>query len=1009
MNMGNAATKDSGSISSSTETKIPSHNNQLQTVGNTDGTAVSSATNSAATNSAATNSVTYGSTSSSAFPQELSNIVNENILTIDATISNNEDLIEGLRERLISHEQAVEQGIVYSGHEEFIPNYINGEIYRLTNEITELKKKRLEEQQRLKDQGPDILDKATLNDINQILNLSLAPDDVVSENAESSSASNSVSNLVAETQKESFIQGSTNLSVNGQVTENSSNSSESNSAPEIQEEPLIQDYSNLHVISPVTKTSCYSEDLAKLFNFYLDPENINKITDNIFNSINSIFENLIHQAKTHLKNPEPPQNNDINKTISPEKINIQNEITQKFKKIKNSGKNRLLIEFINKKIPKNEQEIYKLTINRRILILNYLYDIAQYDISKYSIRKSGKIKIICKTNISQEYFKKIILPFIKEIYSNIQVSYFKTYLIVLEKNNIKPIFYDLKIEQTNNENKPEKIVCTIKLTTLSMILWVLPEIQHDFGNTIFIDNIKALIKAKNKNTNSINDYDYLLLKILDTTISPESATKMFLELCNFYKIPFLNYSENKDKVIYDLDNDIPENKWSSQLPKFLINPESYVINTSDINDHSKSQFAQLDRLQISQFHPIIDYDSGSGPTHDERTDVILHAPVEALDYTFDLKYGDLNILMFNKKTLESEYNLQLYRIGKNGTNLKNSVTLSSSIHYIASITTNLVNNLYSKIHQNALPYVMPSLSMAKLCGDVQYFIASLVNAANINNPKAIFMDSSKDYSAIFHVLGLKNCTYTINGIETIDLNKKNIMGNLVSIRNRGTNFVPKSQRMIDIITLLFVILNYDNLFTSLNIKNLEDGEVTRLISTESLKKPKTISSINYYESIKDFFYEIKNCIEQQFEKPNISLLINQLNTKMWKNLCDCIKDNVANLTNLINITIDNLNLNEYQEKVVNFNYDYVDYWIAEKIYDHIISQSGASSSGNGNGTGVQSMETVNPGGGSKKNKTIKHKRNRKNKTNRNKRNRRNRRNRTIRKKRKRKNKTIKYI
>ena len=91
----------------------------------------------------------------------------------------------------------------------------------------------------------------------------------------------------------------------------------------------------------------------------------------------------------------------------------------------------------------------------------------------------------------------------------------------------------------------------------------------------------------------------------------------------------------------------------------------------------------------------------------------------------------------------------------------------------------------------------------------------------------------------------------------------------------------------------------------------------------------------------------------------------------------------------------------------NFIYTSMDYWIAEKIYDHITVPRNVSST-NGN-TGTQAMDTSTHGGGSKKNKTIKHKRNKRNKTNRNKRNRRNRKNKTIRKKRNRKNKTIKYI
>jgi hypothetical protein len=140
---------------------------------------------------------------------------------------------------------------------------------------------------------------------------------------------------------------------------------------------------------------------------------------------------------------------------------------------------------------------------------------------------------------------------------------------------------------------------------------------------------------------------------------------------------------------------------------------------------------------------------------------------------------------------------------------------------------------------------------------------------------------------------------------------------------------------------------------------------------------------------------------------NTLLIPMGIHTPSWNRLNDlfnpdnfpnyCFPKEIGNIKNIKEFLSNN------KRKVYNFEYTSMDYWIAEKIYDHIISQPPPSSSGNGNG--IIAMDL----GGSKKNKTIKHKRNRKNKTNRNKRNRRNRRNKTIRKKRKRKNKTIKYI
>jgi hypothetical protein len=799
------------------------------------------------------------------------------------------------------------------------------------------------------------------NNVNEAVNLNSNDDLNLESNAEP---------LISDVVPDDNSNG--NTGTNGQQTIQNNNS---------------EDVAEFREITPITKNSCYSEDLAKLFNFFLDPN----ISHNISNKSDVI------KIISDLMKEDDPGVTPIDQCVNKNKISNRSDI------------NKELVNFINSEIPTDMREHYRCVQNRRTLILLYLWKKTQKLYTVYG--KTMTKKIYAE---QQENFKTIFKKLISEIYGNIQLSKFKNYLISCNISKTKPIFYILKIEQESTN-----ITCTITLTTLSMILWILPEIDHDFTDrSAFIPFIKKLIKVKTKQ----NDNAHLLLTILENKIKPESATEMILELCNLYKIPFLNYSENKDKVIYDLDTKIPENKWASQLPKFLINDDKNIRNYSDVNDLSNLQFAQLKNLFIVNNHPITDYDSGSGPSHKERpNENKIDIPKGEINYRFNLKYDDIDILSFytNKTTRPEKYVLRLYGIDKNGSNITRKI---SRLFYLNNITSNDVIKLQKQIPTNQRNLYMPALAMAKLSGDVQYFIASLVGAANNNDNNTIFMHSSKDYSTIFHVLGLRNCTYKIDG-KLIDLNKKNIIGNLVSIRDRGTNFVPKSQRMIDIITLLFVILNYDNLFSSLNSSNGEDSEEIQVIlnsvnvgqkrvsqntslNNSSRKESRTES--HYYEQIKNYFNYIKKCIQNKFQTPNISLLINNLNTEMWNNLRDCIKDNVTN------ITIDNLNLNEYQEKVVNFNYDYVDYWIAEKIYDDIISppvstsSNGNSNSGSSNSDVAMNVENSNAGG-SNKNKTIKHKRNKKNKTNRNKRNKRNKKNKTIRKKRKRKNKTIKYV
>ena len=256
-------------------------------------------------------------------------------------------------------------------------------------------------------------------------------------------------------------------------------------------------------------------------------------------------------------------------------------------------------------------------------------------------------------------------------------------------------------------------------------------------------------------------------------------------------------------------------------------------------------------------------------------------------------------------------------------------------------------------------------------------------------------------------MSLKICTYIIKNknvnqntyVETeVDLNDKNIIGNLVSIRDKGTNFVPKSERMINIITLMYLCIENPNL------GNEDDNK-----TVENLYTIFTCIKENIFEIIKkyisDFNYpDHQNLLLKPMGIHELSwFLFNEFYKNDYRDIGfpnNCF-DEYTYQINIKNF------LSKYKRNVFNFTYTSMDYWIAEKIYDDIISPPVSTSSSSSSDVAMN-VENSNAGG-SNKNKTIKHKRNKKNKTNRNKRNKRNKKNKTIRKKKKRKNKTIKYV
>ena len=824
------------------------------------------------------------------------------------------------------------------------------------------------------------------------------------------------------------------------------------------------------VISNIIQNSSIYEKLAKNFLVCFNickNKNVNENPSDkvLFNStlekITSIVDNLTYNTDTYNAQQDIALKEAMELSSNNDEDNVNN----------------YLYKYYLQQNPREDNHLY--SINRITLVAKYLSEvlICYYHVVIEHKNRIGYNKIFW---VNSKRIKNIYSPLINEIYEDIQDNKFQTYLSALELNGIKPEFYSINICQnpntSNNSNSQQNdvdIECTVTLTPLSMILWILPEIYNYFKSTTnFTEIIENFIKKTiDKTFDKTFEYNKILLEILNSksksTLNEEISTELMLMLFNHYRIPFLNSSENKNKVMYNLISSIkPKNKWASSLPGFLNNKDTNIFNTSDINDKSKLQFTNLDNLHISNIKKITQFDAGNPPTHGERANPIQNN-LNIINYTFNLEYKPYNsrpaIKILQFKSSSTENKIFLYSIKNNKNEIKKPNPENFYIRTILNDTNinNTINNIkrtYAHMEKFAEEYKI-ALSTVKLCGDMQYFISSLVSAANVDNianKNNIFMDSSEDYSCIFHVLGLQNCVYKkncthINGNindNNVNLQEKNIIGNLASIRKRGINFVPKSDRMINIITFLFAILQLtndmriiqlaaqpatqaaqpatqatqaaralSNLRRSTRIQKSQSNSVILNSSSSSSTGTPLMNEDNYNLMVNNY-KRIKRLLDfyKNYVNTNVISDTNVLNLDIDQRIYNIFKtffvsnNNTDNLNQIKDININTLFLDKIKEITYDFTYDDIDYWIAENIYDEIISRSG-SSSGSGNGSNGVAMDITNgnPGGGSKKNKTIKHKRNRKNKTNRNKRNRRNRRNKTIRKKRKRKNKTIKYI
>lgn len=441
-----------------------------------------------------------------------------------------------------------------------------------------------------------------------------------------------------------------------------------------------------------------------------------------------------------------------------------------------------------------------------------------------------------------------------------------THDFAIPKDFAKPKIKIFNAEFTFNDEMFVPIVPVVPIAPIAPIAPVVP-----LNNVLpsFCENIKKII------------VDPSLVEIINDnkTFNEQTATKMMLKICEKYNIPFVNESKQKINVLFDMtnhENEEDDNKsyGGTISPSYLF--DSLMLDENDAN--------ALDIVVYSQnlyYYPRINklitgFDAGRSRTHkhlneqwerelqltqmeNENNNLYYQIPND-YKYKFNLNYNNdsdparnINILSIESdgKTdkNKNKYKLTLYFIDldsnpisnidgqeliidtfidANQNPLKETPLQNFTSKYIENLLINKNGVLKKIFEKNGKEFnydnvknIRTSLSMVKMCGDMQYSISSIVSAANNLGKNYVFNNGSYDYSAIFNVLNIYPETFTYMKDDQelkSDINKENVITNLSSIPGRGMFFAAKSKSEQSIFYLLSNFLENDENRQLNNIK-----------------------------------------------------------------------------------------------------------------------------------------------------------------------------------------------
>lgn len=367
----------------------------------------------------------------------------------------------------------------------------------------------------------------------------------------------------------------------------------------------------------------------------------------------------------------------------------------------------------------------------------------------------------------------------------------------INKNQIKPLLYDMKIDES------DELKIKLKYTELGALIMWKTEIPHDL-KSLDHDTL-SLIDNKTKNyTKNLSDMHYVERNPIK--YNENIASELCLDILNNKGVPRCIQKHGKTELQIG-----PIEVGHGLLPS--IYNEAHVRLTSDANNTGNFEFSQVRSKGLTNITgktvSFLNIDAGSAPIQigfqesmeeQEQLNKLKedYKPTAELNKPIDITiYSPTDVTMLHIKSSQddlTQYNIEIYSDNR------------ENVHPVKKTITNLSRETVKEIVNSVKREFKLNAALLKSLGDLIPYQTVCLQNALLNDVKDVNIMVSKDYSMIFQLLG--NVNYLKNGKDvTCELNQRRILTG-VNMKNSNVYF-PWSSTEKHVYQLLFYINESD--------------------------------------------------------------------------------------------------------------------------------------------------------------------------------------------------------
>lgn len=367
----------------------------------------------------------------------------------------------------------------------------------------------------------------------------------------------------------------------------------------------------------------------------------------------------------------------------------------------------------------------------------------------------------------------------------------------INKNQIKPLLYDMKIDES------EELKIKLKYTELGALIMWKTEIPHDL-KSLDPNTLSLIDKKIKKYTKNLSNMHYVGRNQIK--YNENIASELCLDILNNKGVPRCIQKHGKTELQIG-----PIEVGHGLLPS--IYNEAQVHLTSDANNTGNFEFSQVRSKGLTNITgktvSFLNIDAGSAPIQigfqesmeeQEQLNKLKedYKPTAELNKPIDITiYSPTDVTMLHIRSSQddlTQYNIEIYSDNR------------ENVHPIKTTITNLSRETVKEIVNSVKKEFQLNAALLKSLGDIIPYQTVCLQNALLNDVKDVNIMVSKDYSMIFQLLG--NVNYLKDGKDvTCELNQRRILTG-VNMKNSNVYF-PWSSTEKHVYQLLFYINESD--------------------------------------------------------------------------------------------------------------------------------------------------------------------------------------------------------